>query len=135
MSEIELGMTGAILDQPNLTFKPCMDDQMVLVLPKGHRLGDADEVDFSEVLSDPFIIREKGSGSRLTAERALVSACFDRLNIVTEVGSTEAMRQAIKAGLGLAIISRHAVEDDIRAGLFHAARIKGVDLRRKFYLL
>ncbi|MGQ9811954.1 MAG: LysR substrate-binding domain-containing protein [Dissulfurimicrobium sp.] len=131
MSEIELGMTGAILDQPNLTFKPCMDDQMVLVLPKGHRLGDADEVDFSEVLSDPFIIREKGSGSKLTAERALVSACFDRLNIVTEVGSTEAMRQAIK----LAIISRHAVEDDIRAGLFHAARIKGVDLRRKFYLL
>ncbi|MGQ9498795.1 MAG: LysR substrate-binding domain-containing protein [Dissulfurimicrobium sp.] len=131
MSEIELGMTGAILDQPNLTFKPCMDDQMVLVLPKGHRLGDADEVDFSEVLSDPFIIREKGSGSRLTAERALVSACFDRLNIVTEVGSTEAMRQAIK----LAIISRHAVEDDIRAGLFHTARIKGVDLRRKFYLL
>jgi DNA-binding transcriptional LysR family regulator len=136
--EIELGMAGAILDQPNLTFKPCMDDQMVLVLPKGHRLCGADEVDFSEVLSEPFITREKGSGSRLTAEKALMSAgwpCFDRLNIVAEVGSTEAMRQAIKAGLGLAIISRQAVEDDIRAGLFHAAKIKGVDLRRKFYLL
>lgn len=136
--EIELGMAGAIVDQSELTFEPCMDDQMVLILPKGHRLCNVDEVDFNDVLAEPFITREKGSGSRLTAEKALMSAgwpSFDKLNIVAEMGSTEAMRQAIKAGLGLAIISRRAVEDEIRTGIFHAVRIKGVDLRRKFYLL
>ncbi|MGC8735305.1 MAG: selenium metabolism-associated LysR family transcriptional regulator [Dissulfurimicrobium sp.] len=136
--EIELGIAGACLERPELIFEPCMDDQMVLIVPKGHRLDGLSEIDLNDVLYEPFIVREKGSGSRLAAERALTSAgwpCFDRLNIVAEIGSTEAVRQAIKAGLGLAIISRKAVEEEIRTGIFHAASLKGVDLRRRFYLL
>lgn len=136
--ELEIGMVGAILDRPDLVFKPCLDDQMVLIFPRGHGLDGVSMIDFRDILSEPFVTREKGSGSRLVAERALMAAGwpgFDKLNVAAEIGSTEALRQAVKAGLGLAIISKHAVEDDLRSGLLSAASIKGVDLNRKFYLV
>ena len=136
--EIELGMVGAAIDRANLVFEPCLDDQMVLIFPKGHRLDGLREVDFKDILSWSFVVREHGSGSRLFAEKALMAAGwpgFGKLNVTAEMGSTEAIRQAVKAGLGLAIISKRAVEDDIKNGSLAAAAIKGVELKRNFYLV
>jgi DNA-binding transcriptional LysR family regulator len=137
-SELELGMVGAVVQEKNLRFEPCFYDDMVLILPLVHRLADREYVTIKDLTSEPFVLREKGSGTRLATERALQAAGSLQLNdfqVVAEMGSTEAIRQAVKAGLGCSIVSRLAVKDDLDQGLLKAAVIKGVDLSRQFYLI
>ncbi|NIA08911.1 MAG: hypothetical protein GWP10_03890 [Nitrospiraceae bacterium] len=83
-------------------------------------------------------MRERGSGTRLATENALKAAGnlqIKDLQVVAEIGSTEAVRQAVKAGLGCSIISQRAVEDDLKHGLLYAPALEGVQLRRQFYLV
>lgn len=136
--ELELGMVGAVVQKKSLRFEPCFDDEMVLIVSPGHRLADCKKVSINNLASEPFILREKGSGTRLASERALQAAGnlqLSDLQIVAEMGSTEAIRQAVRAGLGCSIVSRRAVKDDLEHGLLHAPVLEGVQLSRKFYLI
>lgn len=136
--DIEIGMIGAALNRPGLVFEPCADDLMVLIVPPGHRLAGVSEAVVEEVAREPFVVREQGSGTRLVIERALKAAGFkglDAFPVAAEMGSTEAVRQAVKAGVGLAIISRRAVRDDADHGLLSIVELNGVDLARRFFLV
>ncbi len=136
--DVELGMVGAVIKKTGLFFEPCFDDELVLVVPRGHRFFGSSSVRLSEIASEPFIVREKGSGTRMATEHAFKEAGFpgvDYLHVVAEMGSTESVRQAVKAGVGLAIISRRAVADDVSHGLLSFSLLEGVDLSRKFYLV
>jgi DNA-binding transcriptional LysR family regulator len=136
--ELELGMVGAVIQKKGLSFEPCFHDDMVLIVPPGHRLADCKKASIDDLVSEPFVLREKGSGTRLASERALRAAGnlqLSDLQIVAEMGSTEAIRQAVKAGLGCSIVSRRAVKDDLEHGLLHAPVLEGVQLSRQFYLI
>jgi DNA-binding transcriptional LysR family regulator len=135
--ELELGMVGAVIQKKGLSFEPCFHDEMVLIVPPGHRLADCGQASMEDLASEPLILREKGSGTRLAMERALQAANLQLsdLQIVAEIGSTEAIRQAVRAGLGCSIISLRAVKDDIEHGLLYAPVLKGVKLSRQFYLI
>ncbi|MGB9497023.1 MAG: selenium metabolism-associated LysR family transcriptional regulator [Dissulfuribacterales bacterium] len=136
--ELEMGMVGAVVREKGLSFEPCFHDEMVLIVPQGHRLADCGKASIDDLASEPFVLREKGSGTRLAMERALQAAGnlqLSDLQIVAEMGSTEAIRQAVRAGLGCSIVSRLAVRDDLEHGLLHAPVLEGVQLSRKFYLI
>lgn len=136
--EMDLAIVGAVLNRQGLAFEPIYNDQLVLAVPKGHRLAGKVQTDVNEIKAEPFVVRERGSGTRMVAEKAFKAAGvgdFDAFNVVAEVGSTEAVRHAVKAGLGLAIVSKRAVEDDVGLGLLSALAIKGIDLNRRFYLI
>jgi DNA-binding transcriptional LysR family regulator len=136
--ELELGMVGAIVQKKGLSFEPCFHDDMVLIVPPGHRLADCKKASIDDLASEPFVLREKGSGTRLASERALQAAGnlqISDLQIVAEMGSTEAIRQAVRAGLGCAIVSRRAVKDDLEHGLLYTPVLEGVQLSRQFYLI
>ena len=136
--DLELGMVGAVIQKKGLSFEPCFDDEMVLIVPAGHRLAKCGQVSLDDLASEPFVLREKGSGTRLATERAFEAAGnlqLRGLQIVAEIGSTEAIRQAVRAGLGCSIISRRAVTDDLEYGLLFAPALEGVHLRRQFYLV
>ena len=134
---IELGMVGARLKNKNLEFTPCFRDRLVLIVPSGHPLAHRKGVRIQELLNEPFVIREQGSGTRYTTEMALEAQgiYLDDLNVVAEMGSTEAVRQAVKNGLGCAILSEKAVADDLVYGLLHAPAIESIDLRRQFFVI
>ncbi len=137
-STLELGMVGAVMDKKRLVFLPCFSDELILAVPQGHRLYGRQQVDPAELLEEPFVIRETGSGTRATFEKSLsqqLGIQISRLNIVAEMGSTEAIRQAVKAGVGLAVISGLAIKEDVESGRLHAARIEGLELKRNFYLV
>ncbi|MBW1926908.1 MAG: LysR family transcriptional regulator [Deltaproteobacteria bacterium] len=136
--ELEMGMVGAVVREKGLSFEPCFHDEMVLIVPQGHRLADCGKASIDDLASEPFVLREKGSGTRLATERALQAAGnlqLSDLQIVAEMGSTEAIRQAVRAGLGCSVVSRLAVRDDLEYGLLHAPVLEGVQLSRKFYLI
>jgi DNA-binding transcriptional LysR family regulator len=89
------------------------------------------------LLTIPLIIRDEGSDSRKSMEKQhlLHRISIKALNVAATVGSTEALKEGVKAGLGAAIISRFAVKDDLGAGLVKEAAIKGVRMKRSFYVI
>ena len=132
----DLAAVGAKFDDARLHFEPLAEDELVLVAPRGHPWARRPSVRLAELPGQPFIVREVGSGSRRYAEQALGERGLDpkALRVMAEMGSNEAVRQAVKAGSGLAIISRRAVEDDLKVGALVAVRIESVRFLRQFYI-
>ncbi len=133
--ELETGVVGAPVNDDRLASAPLGQDELVLVVPPGHPWAARAAVDPGELPGQPFLQREVGSGTRRSVEGALRQAGVDvgALTVVAQLGSTEAVRQGVKAGLGLAMISNLAVDEDARRGALHIVPLRGVDFRRRFY--
>ena len=84
----------------------------------------------------PFITREAGSGTLASIEENLerASSGIDQFNVIAEMGSTAAVIQGIKGGVGVSILSRMAVTEEIESGTLAAVAVKGLSLKRHFYL-
>jgi len=82
-------------------------------------------------------MREAGSGTRISMEKRLdeIGIPPDRLKIIAEVGSTTAVKQAIKAHLGVSLISERAVEEEIRLQQFRKVPLKKVEFKRTFFII
>ena len=133
---IEAGVVGAKSSDKLLQQVPMALDEMCLVVPSDHIWAQRQTIKFKELLGEPFIVRELGSGTLRSIEQQLQKKGYtvSDLNIVAEMGSTEAVRQAIKNKVGLSILSAIAVADDIQTGLLKAISIEGLNLKRSFYL-
>jgi DNA-binding transcriptional LysR family regulator len=95
------------------------------------------EATLEELRVQPLVVREPGSGSREALERALETAgtSLADMDVIAEMGSTGAIKQAVKAGVGVSIISRRAVEDESRLGLLGCVTIRELKLARQFYVV
>src|SRR5712691_7698517 len=115
---VEIGVVGARPAQRTLDARELMADELVVVVPAEHPWARRDTVTLSEVQREPMVVRERGSGSRAALERALDEngTSLAAFRIVGEMGSTQAIKQAVRARLGISLISRRAVEDECRAG-------------------
>jgi len=134
---VELGIVGAKAREVQLVQEKVMDDEMCLIVPKGHKWAATGHVRLEELIQEPFIMREPGSGTRKSIEQVLDRSghWFGHLNVVAEMGSTEAVRQAIKARMGVSILSERAVDDELAAGSLKKIGIKGMSFQRAFYLI
>lgn len=138
-SDIEIGVVGAQPDASQFDAAPFGTDRLVLVLPPGHALAARKELAVADVLHEPMVMREEGSGTREAILRALAAdgdeATDVALNVVLEVGSNESQKAAVRAGVGVAFVSDRAVEDELESGVLVTVPVKGVDVRREFYLV
>jgi DNA-binding transcriptional LysR family regulator len=134
---VEVGVVGARLPRRGLEFRELMPDEEVVVVPAGHPWQGRAEISLDELAGAPLLIRERGSGTRAALEKALERAGMDlgALRIVGEIGSSQAIKQAVKAGMGITIISRLAVEEDCRQGLIAFLRVRDLAVTRAFHLL
>lgn len=133
---LELGVIGAKWKDQHLDCEEFYADELVLAVPSRHPWSKRVSVGVEELEAQPFILREEGSGTRMVMGRALKDYGFDpaRLAVVAEMGSTEAVLQGIKAGLGLSILSSLAVADDLRKGMLTSVPLKNLRIQRPFYL-
>ncbi|MEJ5358503.1 MAG: selenium metabolism-associated LysR family transcriptional regulator [Desulfobacterales bacterium] len=134
---LELGVVGAAPRNRQLVHEMLLADRLQLVVPRNHPWASRREVPFSLLQQEPFILREEGSGTRQAIEEALRRAGrgIGDLRVVAEMGSTEAVRQAIREGVGVSILSELAVREDLAAGRLAALRVAGLALRRHFHLI
>ena len=133
---LELGIVGAKAETQKIIQKKLIEDEMRLIVPADHRWAGEKRVSLKRLVSEPFILREHGSGTLKSLGQSL-SGCgysIEDLNVVAELGSTQAICQGIKTGAGVSVISKLAVAEDIQAGRLKALEIKGLDLKRNFYL-
>lgn len=131
--ELFLGIVGAKMGHGQLTFTPMMEEELIAV--SSPSLIKTDEISLGQLTSFPMILREEGSGTRKEIERFLEARniSLDALTVAGYFGSTDAVKQAVKAGLGISIISELAVRDELKYKLLKRIRVKGVQIKRKFY--
>jgi DNA-binding transcriptional LysR family regulator len=106
--QLELGVIGEAPLGPGLAAEPWVKDELVLIVPRGHPLARRRAVTAHAIAGEPYIAREEGSSTRGVAERYLARLGVT-LTPAMALGSTEAIREAVAAGLGVALVSRHAV--------------------------
>jgi len=135
--ELELGIVGAKTENKNISQHLLLDDEMCLIVPANHKWFRKKEVELDLLLKEPFIVREHGSGTLKSIRQNLSGRDIrmDDFNVVAEMGSTEAVCQGIKSGLGVSIVSKIAVSEALKAGTLKALAITGFKLRRNFYLV
>ena len=134
---LELGVVGARIKNSKLEYHRLFDDELVLAISASHRWAKRMSINLDELVDAPFIMREQGSGTRMMMLRILEKAGFDpqRLNVVAEMGSTDAIRQAIKAEVGVSILSRRAIADDLNLQQLLKIPIGDFHFTRHFYLV
>ena len=135
---VELGMIGAKLNHHSLKYERHEEDEIIVIGPSGHPLAKKRRVSFDDLSQEPWIIREEGSGTQMVIEQALrkKNRSLKQLNVVMEMGSTSSMKEGVKAGVGLAFISKKAAEEELDQGILSRIDTEGIEpIFRQFYVL
>jgi DNA-binding transcriptional LysR family regulator len=135
--KIDIGVIGAKTGHKNIRFSRFLDDRLVLIVPRKHPWWKRHFVEPADLLSEPFVLREPGSGSRTTIEKEFdhYNINIEQLNVAAETGSTTAVKQAVKANLGISIVSELAVKEEIKLKILKEVRIKNMEFLRTFFII
>lgn len=124
---IDLGVVEAPVTNKNLVVEHCRNDQLVAIAPPKHELTQKKSTTIEEVLSYPFICREEGSGTREVISeylQGLDKAHEIRMRVAMELGSPEAVKGAVEAGMGVSIVSRATIQKELQLGTLVAITIE-----------
>lgn len=132
--EVELAVVGELREDDGLCRRPYRSDELVLVVSPGHHWAREGLRGTAELESEPFILRERGSSTRENAE-ALLRRAGLAPRVAMEWESTEAIKKAVQAGLGVSILSDRAVELEVAHGLLALVPHPALQCRRQFYVV
>lgn len=134
--DAHLGIAGATVRSSRLTFEEIAGDEIVLIAPANSPLARSAHV-LGELAEEPWIMREEGSGTRRIAETVLSKSGVDPngLPIVTELGASEAIVNAVEGGLGISIVSRLAAAKALELGTVALIDAEGLPAPRPFYIV
>jgi DNA-binding transcriptional LysR family regulator len=133
----EFGVVGAKTSNKNIHQEKLIEDEMRLIVTSDHKWAQEKHIAPDLIFKEPFIVRERGSGTLKSIKLSLKEKGFssENLNIIAELGSTEAVIQGIKSKVGISILSTIAVAEQLKAETLKALSIKKLNLKRSFYLI
>lgn len=131
------GFVGAFQENPDLVYDRIMDDDVVLVVPPALAPSGGAAADIGQLRAWPWVLRERGSGTRKVLENALQGhgVGLDELRTVVVTQSTEAVLQCVRAGLGVSITSRLAAGPALERGEVCIVPLEGLVMSRQFWLV
>jgi DNA-binding transcriptional LysR family regulator len=132
--EVALGLIEGPARERGVRTEPFMEDELILIVPPSFDSGRLSPAQF---LATDLLMREQGSGSRRVVELALEKAGFKlkAFNKVMELDSTEAIKSAVEAGLGIGFVSRWAIAKELELGTLKVEEVRGVRAARHFTLI
>lgn len=134
--EVDLGLVEGVVTRRNIKLELLCEDEIVLIVPVDDSWhGAANDVwTLEQLKSAPLILREAGSGTRSTIERALKDAgvSLAELNILMEMDSTEAIKAAVASGLGVSLVSQTAIAKELQLQLLATAPMDIGAIKRSF---
>lgn len=133
--ELLLGIVGAKLGNDQLNYIPFVEDELIVV--SSPSLVKNNKMTLKELIKFPLVLREEGSGTRRETEKILENRgiSLDKINIAGIFGSTDAIKQAVKAGLGVSILSRLSVTDELKHSILKEIKLTDIQMRREFYIV
>lgn len=112
---LDFGMVGTTIDDADLIFLPFLEDELVIVTPvTPHYLQlEKEKADFSQMISEPFILREKGSGTKKEIDKYFERKKIpvSNINVVARMNDLEAVKKSIVGGLGISILSAKSIQE------------------------
>ena len=132
--ELDMGMIEGDAHHPQLNIIPWRDDELNLFCSLKHPLASKKTIVDKDLLKADWILREQGSGTRQTFERAMYGL-LPKMNIPLELRGTEAIKQAVKQNIGIGCLSRLSLKEDFGRGELVKLHAPNRDLSRKLYLI
>jgi DNA-binding transcriptional LysR family regulator len=134
--DVEAGIVGSKPADRRLMFQEIYSDELGLIVHPEHKWANRLSIDVTELAHEPFISRERGSGTRMVADKILEQHGIDlnMMNVIAEMGSTEAVREGIKAKIGVSILSKVAVLEDLNRETLLYIPVEKVSFRRPLFL-
>lgn len=132
--EIDLGLVEGELSDPQLRVTRWRSDELCVFASPQHPLAKRRRLSDADLKSATWILREQGSGTRQTFERAM-HGLLPELDVALELEHTEAIKSAVKAGLGLGCVSRIALSDAFKHGSLVPCVVPERDFRRHFFFV
>jgi LysR family transcriptional regulator, transcriptional activator of the cysJI operon len=133
-ADVDLGVVGGRLASADLALERWWEDELVLVVSASHRFARRRQVSPSALARELLLSREHGSATRTTYEAVFLAAGLP-LPQTHVVGDTEAIKRAVAAGMGIALLSRFSVAEEVKGRRLAALRLEGVSLVRPLHLL
>lgn len=130
---LDLALVEWRIDSPEIELIPFQTDELVVAVPVTHPFGELSEVEVDRLIEEPLILREPGSGTRALALEGIRST-VDRLNVVLELDSPEAIKRCVQAGLGVTIISETIIRAELERKVIARLRLAGCPMKREFSL-
>lgn len=132
---IDLGLIEGPVEVPGLVTRGVAEDELLLIVNPSWQ--GSDTVTLKELSTLPLIIREEGSGTRQTIERALQEQglSLKDLNVVLELNSNDAIKSAVAAGHGVSLLSRLTVKAELGSGTLKALKVEGISFRTTFNIV
>ncbi len=132
--EADLAVTGRPSEDAELVAQRFKDNPLVVIAPPGHPLLARAPIPLARLVREPLVVRERGSGTRAAMERLFAAHGLDfETSCVFE--TNEAVKQAVQAGLGLAVISAQTVELELATGRLAVLPVEGFPILRVWYLV
>ena len=145
----QIGIVGTRIDDDKLDYQKIASDELVMItgdkgadnsitdIKNNNGMENNTSVELKELLDKPLILREQGSGTRREFEKVLLKKGVNlgELKVVAEMNSNEAIKIAVREGLGCSVISSVSVTDYLGLGLIKAYTIDELNLERSFYLV
>jgi len=132
--DIDVGFVGSREETKKIVYKQFLEDNIIFVAP----LAFPSSIEIHDIATHPVLIREPGSGTRKCFETALRKRHLkpEDLRVVGELGDTEAIKAAVREGMGISYISNRAVREELGRGLLKVLPIKGFPgVKRSFYII
>jgi DNA-binding transcriptional LysR family regulator len=135
--EVEIGFVGTRDKSDKLVFKSLATDKLVLIASEDSTWLHQDSLSVEQLRGIPFILRESGSGTRITVKQKLLEKGIteEELNVVMRLGSTAAVKRAVESSLGVSFVSEKAIKNEIRLGTIKTIPVKDLELDREFFIV
>ena len=133
-NEFDFGFVGGHLAGDEVDVLPWIIDHLVLVVPSNHVLARKKLVKIADLRKESFILREPGSATRAAVVNHLQKSDL-KVETVMEMENPESVKKAVQSGLGIAFISKFAVETELKAKTLVALRVKGLDINRELKIV
>jgi DNA-binding transcriptional LysR family regulator len=133
--ELLLGIVGAKLGNEHIKYLPFVEDELIVV--SSPSLVKDKDATLKELIKFPVVLREEGSGTRRETEKILEGkgVSLEDIKIAGIFGSTDTIKQAVKAGLGVSILSRLSVKDELKHNILKEIELTDIQMKRKFYIV
>lgn len=132
--ELDIGLIEGELQSPELNVIPWLEDELVVFCSPTHPLAKRKKLNDKDLLDASWILRESGSGTRQTFDRAM-AGLLSQITVSLELEHTEAIKRAVEADLGISCLSRVALSDAFTRGTLIPLKVPQRNLRRHFYFI
>lgn len=133
-NEYDLAILTQLPDDQSINVIPFLDNPLVICSAPDHPLADESDISIQQLKSEPFIYRELGSGTRMVLERYLAENSIT-VKPIMELGTNEAVKQAIMGGIGISLISKLSLENELKLNKISILDVKDLPIKTHWHAL